>query len=138
MLSDNEFYIIMKLTTGEQVMAVLKEEDELNIMIDHPMLMKITQVFETGKEHITASPLCAFTNDQTFIISKSNVLFIKKLHHVFVPHYQKLVSEHQESTLFTPADATSDESLSWEDEPQEETDWEEKLKNFVPGNDTLN
>jgi hypothetical protein len=56
---------------------------------------------------------------------------------VFVPHYQRLVNEHQESTLFTPADSATDESLSWEDEP-EETDWEEKLKNFVPGNDTMN
>jgi hypothetical protein len=137
MLSDNELYIIMKLTSGEQVMAVLKEEDELNIMVDNPMLMKITQVFETGKEHITASPFCAFTNDQTVVISKNNILFIKKLHHVFVPHYQRLVNEHQESTLFTPADSATDESLSWEDEP-EETDWEEKLKNFVPGNDTMN
>lgn len=157
MLSDNEFYIILKLTSGEQVMAVLQEEDEDNVMLDHPMVMKTITNLDAGKEHITASPLCAFTDDQTFILSKENILFIKKLHRVFIPHYQRIVSDYMESTLFSPADSDSAESLKWDDEPtpeearkmqemlkhiaeeeREEINWEEKLKNLVPGNDTLN
>lgn len=156
MLSGDEFYIVFKLTSGEQVMAVLQEEDEQHIMVEHPMIMKTIMNFEAGKEHVTASPLCAFTDDQEFVIEKSNVLFIKKLHHVFIPHYQRIVADHMESTLFSPAGSNTAESLRWDDEPtpeearkmqsmlssiageEEEINWEEKLKNLVPGNDTMN
>jgi hypothetical protein len=146
MTNDNQFYVVMKLTSGEQVMAVLQEEDEEHIMIENPMVMKTVISLEEGKEHITASPLCAFTDEQSFILPKRNILFIKKLHHVFVQHYKRIVADNLESTLFTPRD--SEEELRWEDdhtslepsqqESVEEVNWEEKLKNFVPGNETLN
>jgi hypothetical protein len=143
MLSGNELYIVMKLTSGEQVLAVLQEEDEEHVMLEYPMVMKTIVNFEAGKEHITASPLCAYTDEQSFVILKSNILFIKKLHQVFIPHYQRIVADHQESTLFSPADSISDDSLLWGDEPEvkletseEEIDWNEKLEKLVPGNDT--
>lgn len=157
MLNGNELYIVLKLTSGEQVMAVLQQEDEHHVLLEHPMVMKTIMNFDAGKEHITASPLCAFTDEQSFVIPKRNILFIKKLHHVFVPHYQRIVSDHMESTLFSPADSDTAESLRWDDEPtpeearkmqkmlksvlgeeEEEINWEEKLKNLVPGNDTMN
>ena len=34
MLDENEFYIVMKLTSGEQVMALLKEEDEDHVLLE--------------------------------------------------------------------------------------------------------
>lgn len=145
MLSGNELYIVMKLTSGEQVLAVLQEEDEEHVMLEYPMVMKTIVNFEAGKEHITASPLCAYTDEQSFVIPKSSILFIKKLHQVFIPHYQRIVADHQESTLFSPADSISDDSLLWGDEPdvkpkletsEEEIDWNDKLEKLVPGNDT--
>lgn len=162
MLSGDEFYVILKLTTGEQMMAVLQEEDEQNIMIDYPIVIKTIMDYDEGKERVTVSPLCAFTSEQSCVISKHNVLYIKKLHYVFIPHYQKIVKEQQQTTLFSSVDCDSDDSLDWEDEPatpediiklqqmiksisgadeyeyEEDIDWEEKLKNLVPGNDTLN
>lgn len=155
MLNGNELYIICKLTSGEQIMAVLQQEDEHHVMLEHPMVMKTILNFEAGKEQITASPLCAFTDEQSFVIPKRNILFIKKLHHLFIPHYQRIVSDHMESTLFSPAGSNTAESLRWDDEvtpeqankmktmlksiiEEEEIDWEEKLKNVVPGNDTIN
>jgi hypothetical protein len=156
MIKDNEFYIVLKLTSGEQIMAVLQEEDEDHVLIDNPMVMRTIMNFEAGKEHITASPLCAFTDEQSFVIPKCNILFIKKLHHVFIPHYQKIVSDHMESTLFSPADSTTGESLLWDDEPPsieearkmkkmledvlgiEEEDKPSPKSVFVEGNDTIN
>lgn len=154
----NDFYIVLKLNSGEQVMAVLHEEDENNIMIENPMVIKTIMNFEAGKEHITASPLCSFTDEQSFVLPKQSILFIKKLHHVFIPHYQKIVADYMESTLFSPAESNTAESLRWDDEPtqeqankmkqmlesiiggeeEEEINWDEKLKNLVPGNDTMN
>jgi hypothetical protein len=142
----SDMYIVLKLTSGEQVMAVLLEEDEEHIMIENPMVMKTVISLEEGKEHITASPLCAFTDEQSFVLPKSNILFIKKLHHVYIPHYKRIVADNLEITSFSPRD--SEEELQWEDDYTveelsakdnvEEVDWEEKLKNFVPGNETLN
>jgi hypothetical protein len=156
MLNNNDFYVVIKLTSGEQVMAVLRQEDDAHVLIEHPMIMKTIVNFEAGKEHLTASPLCAFTDESEFVLPKVNILFIKKLHHVFIPHYQRIVKDHEESTLFVPAG--QQETLSWDDEEmtpekarkmisqlqgvlgeeREEIDWKEKLKYLVDGNDTLN
>lgn len=157
MLNDNDFYVVFKLTSGENVMAVLRQEDESHVMIEHPMVMKSIMNFEAGKEHLTASPLCAFTDETDFVIAKKNIMYMKKLHRVFIPHYKRIVTEHESSTMFIPADSNTAESLQWEDEEltperakkaaeqlrsifeqEEEINWEEKLKNLVPGNDTLN
>ena len=158
MLSSNDFYVVIKLTSGEQVMAVLRSEDDAHVLVEYPMIMKTIVNFEQGKEHLTASPLCAFTDDSEFVLPKTNILFIKKLHHVFIPHYQRIVSDHEQSTLFVPPG--QDEALSWDEademtpekarrmisqlqdvlgeEPEEEIDWKEKLKFLVDGNDTIN
>ena len=157
MLSNNDFYVVIKLTSGEQVMAVLRQEDDAHVLIEHPMIMKTIVNFEAGKEHLTASPLCAFTDESEFVLPKTNILFIKKLHHVFIPHYQRIVKDHEDSTLFIPAG--QQDTLSWGDEgvtpevarkmisqlqgvlgeePEEEIDWKEKLKFLVDGNETIN
>ena len=155
MLKDNDFYVVFKLVSGEQVMAVLIQEDDDHVLVEHPMIMRFALDFEAGKERITAAPFCAFTSDTEFVLAKSNIMFMKKLHHVFVPHYQQIVKDHEESTLFVPKNSA--EELKWDDEPptpeqarsainqlksilgeEEEVNWEEKLKNLVQGNDTIN
>lgn len=154
-MSDNEFYVVMKLVSGEQIMAVLRSEDDAHILIENPMVMKTTLDFEAGKERITAAPLCPFTSDETFVLDKKNLLYIKKLHHVFINHYKSIVKDYSESTNFVPEGSA--EELDWGDEPptpeearsaikqlkgilgeEEEIDWTDTLKRLVPGNDTLN
>jgi hypothetical protein len=95
MLEDNEFYIVMKLTSGEQVMAVLKEEDDEHVLLESPMCIKTIPIVEQSREHVTAHPLCQFSDDRTFVIAKRDIMFVKKLHHLFVPHYQRIVEEHE-------------------------------------------
>lgn len=135
-------YVILKLTSGEQVMSILKEEDEDYILLEDPMCIKTIPVIESGKEHITAAPLCHFTADREFVINKQNVLFVKKMHHLFIPHYLKIVDDHMKSDVFQPAEQSA-ETLVWEDNltleaEEEEVDWENKLQNLVQGNDTIN
>ena len=115
MLNDNDFYIVLKLVSGEQVMAVLRQEDDNHVLVEHPMIMRFALDFEAGKERITAAPFCAFTSDTEFVLEKSNILFIKKLHHIFIPHYQQIVKDHSESSHFIPKGSA--EELQWDDEP---------------------
>lgn len=155
-MSDNEFYVVMKLVSGEQVMAVLRQEDEQHILVENPFVMRTAVDFEAGKERITAAPLCPFSSDEEFVLDKKDVMYIKKLHHVFVHHYKNFVQEYSTSTNFVPAG--SQEELHWGDAPptpeearsminqlknvlgeeEEEIDWKEKIKFLVDGNDTIN
>lgn len=154
-MTDSNFYIVLKLTSGEQVMAVLREEDDEHILLEDPMCIRMIPIMNQNREAVTAHPLCNFSDDHTFVIPKKNVLFIKRLHQVFIPHYLKIVQEHSKSSFLS----NSNEEPLWEEEEmtperarkaismlnnimgekqEEEVDWEEKLKNLVPGNDTIN
>ena len=154
MLDDNEFYIVMKLTSGEQVMAVLKEEDDDHVLLESPMCIRTIPILEASREHVTAHPLCQFSDDRTFVIAKRDIMFVKKLHHLFIPHYQRIVAEH-ERLSFISKDSKKEELL-WEDEvdqeeairrismledlaktPKDEEE-ERRYRVFIEGNDTIN
>ena len=156
MLDENEFYIVMKLTSGEQVMAVLKEEDDEHVLLESPMCIKTIPLLEQGREHVTAHPLCQFSDDRTFVIAKRDIMFVKKLHHLFVPHYQRIVAEHEKISFVSKNKDGSVDELEYEDDltqeeavrriamletlakiPKDEEE-ESRYRVFVEGNDTVN
>lgn len=152
MLTGNEFYVVVRLVTGEQIMSALQQEDDNYIQLLHPMLVRTIPNFETGKEHVTAAPFCAFTEEESFVLDKKNVLFIKPLKEAFVPHYLNIVRESQ-SVRFTPRGRDPQEVLDQNEIDHlrsiadrisaieqlrgiaDETE-EEKHRVFVEGNDT--
>ena len=161
MLNDNDLYVILKLVSGEQVMAVIRAEDDDYIVVDHPMCIRMIPVLEQNKEHVTAYPLCQFTDDTEFVINKRNIMFVKRMHHVFIPHYQRIVAEAEDVSLITKnkdGSVKRAEDLDWGDEEEyltpeeaekriemlsaligEEVEEEEdKFRVFVQGNDTIN
>ena len=155
MLNENDLYVVFKLHSGETVMAVLRQEDDNRVLVEHPMVMKSILNIEAGKEHLTAMPLCAFTDESEFILPKSSIMFMKKLHRIFIPHYQRIVQDHERTTTFIPPDQPDGEPIGWDDvdeekakellqklksvvESEEETDLRDKLARMVPGNDTIN
>ena len=131
-------------------MAVLRQEDEEHVLVEHPMIMRSVLNFEAGKEHLTASPLCQFTDEIDFVIPKTNIMFMKKLHQVFIPHFKRIVDQHEKTAAFVSSDSEEIEHLTPERArkaieqlnaifgDKQENEWEEKLKNLVPGNDTIN
>lgn len=151
----SEYYVVVKFTSGEQCFAVLEEEDTQYVQLLNPMLIKTTVDFSVGKEHITAVPLCQFSEDKTYLIEKKNVMFIKRMHTIFVPHYNRIVEEHNE-VVHVRKDRDGNykkaEDLCWED-PENLTseeiqkriemlteiiEKEESIEsNFIEGNDTV-
>lgn len=155
MLDGTELYVILKLTSGEQMMAVLREEDEDAILLETPMCIRSIPILETNREHLAASPLCQFSDDRIFVIHKKDIVFCKKLHYLFIPHYRRIVAEHEKIT-FTTKDGNQEtkQDLTWEDEPLTveevrkrvnvlqkivggEPIEKEEDKTFVQGNDTV-
>lgn len=142
MLTGNELFIVLKLVSGEDVMAVLSAEDNEFIELTSPMCIRTHPILNIGKEQVTAVPLCPFSEERKYVLHKRNVMFIKKLHHAFIPHYKKIVAEQERTTTFKPAE----EKLPEENLKQrinmlktllEEEDAEIPA-NFVKGNDTIN
>jgi hypothetical protein len=133
MISSNELFVVLKLVSGEQVMAVLRSEDEMFVELESPMCIRTIPVVATNKEHITAHPLCQFTDDVNYILDKKDVMFIKKMHHVFIPHYLRIVEEHEKLGVLNTNERQTAEDLYWEDETEEEN-----FTTFVEGNDTIN
>jgi hypothetical protein len=123
-LTGEEYFVILKLTSGEQVMSALQDEDEQFVQLLHPMVVRTIPNFQTGREQVTVAPLCAFSSDEEYIIDKRNVMYIKELSETYVSHYINVVKEHSQ-VKFTPRESIEHDSEE-EDEPF----------NFVEGNDT--
>jgi hypothetical protein len=159
-----EQFVIIKLVSGEQLMATLTDEDESTLHIDYPMLIRLVPFVQSGKaqEHVTASPLCQFSEDKHFSIPKNTVIFVKKLHSMIVPHYTRLVDEHETSVLVRQEEDGSVSRVELGEEEEEDLTVEEISKRidmlesimtsskkkenkeekekrfFVEGNDTVN
>ena len=143
MLTGNELFIILKLVSGEDVMAVLSAEDDEYIELTSPMCIRTHPILHAGKEQVTAVPLCPFSEENKYILHKRNVMFIKKLHHAFIPHYKKIVAEQERTTTFKPAEETQpEESMKKRIDMLKtllgETEEEDLPLNFVKGNNTIN
>jgi small nuclear ribonucleoprotein (snRNP)-like protein len=150
----NENFVIVKLVSGEQVMATLTNEDAHTIQLHYPMVIKMIPFIQDDQahEHVTAAPLCQFSDDNNYIIEKTNILFVKKLHEVLIPHYNRIVDEH-ENTVLVRSDKTGHiqrmkEELTVEDVQRRievlermtglERDTEEEEKSYyIEGNDTV-
>jgi small nuclear ribonucleoprotein (snRNP)-like protein len=152
----NENFVIVKLVSGEQVMATLTNEDANTIQLHYPMVIKMIPFIQDDQahEHVTAAPLCQFSDDNNYIIEKTNVLFVKKLHEVLIPHYNRIVDEH-ENTVLVRSDKTGHiqrmkEELTVEDIQkrinmlermtglERDTEEEEEEKSYyIEGNDTV-
>jgi hypothetical protein len=160
MLRGNEHFVIIKLVSGEQVMAVLEKETDENIEISSPLLLRLFPIIgaEQGSEHVTATPYCKFAEDSNITLNKRNILFVKNLHSVLIPHYIRLASEAEETVPIKQKQDGSVRKLEWEDEELEQEvaelsneeiqkrikmleaiakKEEEEVRNFVDGNDTI-
>lgn len=150
MLINNESYVVLKLNTGEQLMGILEQEDATHIQILDPVIIRTIPVISEGREHVTAHPYCQFTSDNVFDIEKRNVIFIKPLLTTMIPHYLRIVKEHETTSALQANEHT--EGLDGETITREEairriqmldgitgisvTENEPEDSWFIEGNDT--
>jgi hypothetical protein len=94
-------YVVVKLISGETVMATFEGEDEKHVKIDYPIQIKTTIIPELGRESISASPLCQFSDATTFVLEKGHIVYIKKLHSQFISHYKNFIKSYEEALIPT-------------------------------------
>ena len=56
-------YIIMRLNTGEQVMATLESEESSHYHVTHPMVVNMTQIVQEEDESEQIEPTIVKGND---------------------------------------------------------------------------
>ena len=131
-------YVVVKLISGETVMATFEGEDDKYIKIEFPIQIRTVMHHDVNKESISASPLCQFSESTSFILEKAHIVYIKKLHKQFVPHYNNFIKSYEEALIPTTRssarEALKDYFEDAEDLTIEEVD---TMLSIMEGNDTL-
>jgi hypothetical protein len=146
-----EYYVVLRLVSGDELMAVLESEDEHYIQLLNPISVRTIPLVAEGKEHVLTTPFCQFTKDPTFILDKKHVLFVKQLANAMIPHYLQVVENYSHAENFRPAtDFEDQDSMTPEearkriamlaaifgDELDDEMEEETPKSTFIGGNDT--
>lgn len=105
----NDNYVVLKLVSGETVMAMFEGEDDRFVKIDHPIQIKTIQIPAINREQITASPLCQFSESTSFVLEKDHIVYIKKMHRAFISHYNNFIKSYDEALI--PATRESAEQI---------------------------
>lgn len=143
-------YVVLKLITGETLMATYEGEDDKFVKIDAPVQIKTILIPELNRESVSAVPFCPFSESKMFVLEKSHLVYIKRLNKAFIPHYKNFLKVYDEAMI--PASMTDEDLDDLEDltveeiarrvemleaianAPSKETEEDERV--FVVGNDT--
>lgn len=95
----SDHYVVVKLISGETVMAMFEGEDEKFVKIDYPVQIKTNIIPMMNREHVTAAPLCQFSESTSFVLEKTHIIYIKRLHNAFIPHYKNFIKSYDEALV---------------------------------------
>ena len=110
---DENKYVVVKMATGEELLAVMHAEDPEMVMLLHPMEMQHAPDEEQGIEHYWAQPFCPYSEEQTFFLEKKYIVYIKALSEYLIPHYHSMVQNFSESEVIKSARMTAERKVSW-------------------------
>ena len=140
-------YVIIRLASGEQVMALKTAESDRTVTLLYPMQIKTyprQRDDGTITETVAGAPFCHFADEKVFTINKNFIVFENHLHPKLVQFYTDMVDQYEAQEDDHPG-ATEDENpieklfsmldvLRRSEEKKEE---EDILERIVPGNDTI-
>jgi hypothetical protein len=94
----DKYYVVLKLITGEQLMATFISEDEYTVNITNVLSVKSIVISESDRkyESMTVSPFCQFTDDPDFVLDKSLVIYVKELSDDVAEKYKSLIESEFE------------------------------------------
>lgn len=88
----SEDYVVVKLVTGDQLIAKCLNQTDHGILILRPITIKLVPVRHDGKmiERMLTSVYCPVSDQESFIIDTRNVIFVNRLHPNMIDHYDQL------------------------------------------------
>jgi len=92
---DANRYVVMKLVSGEEILGHLTSEDDYELRILFPMLVKRINRNIEGRlvESITLGPWTHFSADDEYTFNKQHLIFLKNLDERYVDEYNRSVDD---------------------------------------------
>lgn len=86
-------YVVLKLCTGDQLMAEVANETLDGISVLNPIQVKSFPVMQDGEygEQVVSNRYCPFSEDPQFTFNYKDIIYCKDLNPVIVKYYKKLV-----------------------------------------------
>jgi hypothetical protein len=86
-------YVVLKLCTGDQLMAAVVNETADGISVIDPIHIKTIPVMQEGEyvEQVISSIYCQFTKERHFTFNHKDMIYCKQLNPIIVKYYKKLV-----------------------------------------------
>jgi hypothetical protein len=86
---NNEETVIIRLVTGEQLIARLLNNTPDGILVFRPIVLKYYPAIENGKvgEKLTTALFSPLSCDESFVFDIRHCISISKLHSKITPHY---------------------------------------------------
>jgi len=88
-------YIVMKLVTGEELVTHLIKEDDYEISVLFPMIVKhVPRMTSHGPaESVVLSPYTYFAGDDEYTFQKNQIIFIKNLDPKYEAEYNRAIDD---------------------------------------------
>ena len=114
-------YVVVKLVSGETIMAMFEGEDETFVKVEYPIQIKTVVIPELQRESISASPMCQFSDATSFVLEKAHIIYIKKLHKQFVSHYKGFIKSYEEALIPTTRSSIQEKLSEYFDDTEDLT-----------------
>jgi hypothetical protein len=88
-------YVVMKLVSGEEILGHLTSEDDYDIRVLFPMIVKHVNRNIQGRlmESIVLGPWTHFSAEDEFTFNKQHLIFLKDLDERYIDEYNRSVDE---------------------------------------------
>ena len=92
---NEEKYVVLKMITGEEVVAQLINENDYDIYVMFPMIVKHLTRNIAGRlvESVMLGPYTHFAADDEFVFNKHQLIFHKPLDERYLPEYNQAVDD---------------------------------------------
>lgn len=115
-------YVVLKLVTGEELLATLENKPSETVVISNPMLIR---VFHTEDEDgnlvpsVSANPWCEYSATKKYTISFNHIIIMEDLHSALLDHYLNLVKAFETKVTATVDSQGYVTEESLEEEPSD-------------------
>lgn len=94
MIEASEF-VVLKLTTGEQLLAAVTAEFDESVVIAFPLVLKSIPSMKDGiiYERLATAEYCSFTDEKEFNIYRKDIVYIKPMKKAVAVMYQRSLQE---------------------------------------------
>tara|TARA_B100000085_G_scaffold4030_1_gene3696 strand:- start:5343 stop:5747 length:405 start_codon:yes stop_codon:yes gene_type:complete len=79
---EEEFYAIIKLTSGEEVFSKVcpcEEDDRTILILDHPVTIETVSIRQMGITGVKINPWIKFTDDSMFVVNMDKVITMSEV-----------------------------------------------------------